>query len=330
MECVCPNDLASTVEECTGRLARLEQCLAACPSECTAEDLGGLLCAVLHLSISRFTDAPLAPNSTCAADSLKHLVEDFEKRDAGNQFWGNYNGVADALAKMRARAGSESGLLRPESAGKYAALLRPPTDLADAQLAVYIEFLKAVEQTTAALACAKAGDGEEASSLVACLAEGMLQACTPWLDKKACSDLGTFLAAVSHRFEELYASANLRNAVMCAEQIILNNATDLVHGAMRCETWRATHLSAPRAGRLRERGKSQSAKVENEVYTACDELFEPPEQAEQAEQASPRAGKHARDTATLHEGTDTSRDARPKRLCARVDATAGAATAAGV
>tara|TARA_Y100000389_G_C17365106_1_gene465867 strand:+ start:144 stop:1127 length:984 start_codon:yes stop_codon:yes gene_type:complete len=327
MECVCPSDLASTVQECTGRLARLEQCLAACPSECTAEDLGRLLCAVLHLCISRFTDAPLAPNFTCAADSLKHLVEDFEKRDAGNQFWGNYNGVADALAKMRARAGSESGQLCPESAGKYAALLRPPTDLADAKITVWIEFLKDVEQTTAALACAKPADGEEASSLVACLAEGMLQACTPWLGKKACSDLGTFVPAVSHRFEELYASGNLRNAVMCALQMILNNATDLVHGARRCENWRATHLSAPRAGRLRERGESQSAQVEPEISTACDELFAP---LEQAEQASPRAGKHARDTATLHDGTDTGRNARPKRFCARVDATAAAPAAAGV
>jgi hypothetical protein len=286
------------------------------------------LCAVLDLSISRFTDAPLAPNSTCAADSLKHLVEDFEKRDAGNQYWDNYNGVADALAKMRARAGSESGLLCPESAGKYAALLRPPTDLADVeQIAVYIEFLKDVEQTTAALACAKPGGGEKASSLVACLAEGMLQACTPWLDKKACSDLGTFLAAVSHRFEELYASANLRNAVMCAEQIILNNATDLVHGARRCETWRATHLSAPRAGRLRERGKSQSAQVETEVFDACDELFAPPEQGEQALLGT---GKHERDAATFSDAADEGRDARQKRHCAGVGENAGTAPAASV
>ena len=190
---------------------------------------------------------------------------------------------------MQEETGPLSGAQHRESADKYAALLRPPTDLADAGIDVMIQFLMAVKETKAALDSAKPTDGEETSSLVACLTDGMLRACVPWLGKKACLDLGTFLQAVSHRLEELYASANLRNAVMCAEQMMLNNAADFVHGVRRCETWRATHLSAPRAGRLRHRCEEESANVEREVFTACDELFEPPEQAEQA---SPRAGKH--------------------------------------
>lgn len=323
MDSVCPNKLASTVEECTERLTRLEQSLTTCPSECTKEDRSWLLCAVLDLSISRFTDAPLAPNFTCAADSLKGIVQDFEKGDTGKQYWGNYNGVTDVLTEMQQENGPLSGAQHRESADKYAALLRPPTDLADASIDVMIQFLTAVKETKAALDSAKPTDGEETSSLVAWLTDGMLGACVPWLGKEACSDLGIFVAAVSRRFEELYASGNLRNAVMCALQMILNNATDLVHGAKRCETWRATHLSAPRVRRLREREESQS-EVQTEVFTACKKLFAPPEQA------SPRAGKHARDTATLHDGTDSSRDVRLKRHCERGDATAGAAAAAGV
>lgn len=329
MDSVCPNKLASTVEECTGRLTRLQRCLTTCPSECTTEDLSGLLCAVLHLCISRFTDAPFTSKFTCAVDCLKHIVQDFENGDAGKQYWGNYNGVADVLTEMQEENGPLSGALHRESADKYAALLRPPTDLADASIDVMIQFLTAVKETKAALDSATPTDGEETFSLVPWLTDGMLQVCTPWLGKEACSDLGTFVRAVSQRFEELYASGKLRNAVMCALQMILNNATDLVYGARRCETWRATHLSAPRVGRLRERDESQS-EVEKEVSTACQMLFAPPEKEEEAEQASPRAGKHARDTAILHEGTDTARNARPKRFCVRVDATAGVAAAPGV
>ena len=327
MECVCPNDLASTVEECTGRLARLEQCLAACPSGCTAEDLGRLLCAVLHLSISRFTEAPALSGSTCAADSIKHFVEDFEKHNAGKQYWGNYNGVADVLAEMQEETGPLSGAQHRESPDKYAALLRPPTDLADAGIDVMIQFLMAVKETKAALDSAKPTDGEETSSLVAWLTDGMLRACVPWLRKEACLDLGTFLHAVSHRLEELYASANLRNAVMCAEQMMLNNAADFVHGVRRCETWRATHLSARGAGRLRHRGELESANVEREVFTACDELFAPPEQGGQA---LPGTGKHERDAATLSDAADAGRDERLKRHCAGGGANAGSAPGASV
>ena len=306
MECVCPNDIASTVEECTTSLARLEQCLVSCPSECTAEELRGLLCAVLHLSISRLTDAHPAPGAKCAAESLKHVVGDFEQRDAGNQYWGNYNGVADALAEMQAGTGPQSGAQHRESAGKYAGLLRLPTDLEEAKIDGLIQLLNEVKETKAALDSAKPTDGQEAFSLVAWLADGMVQACVPWLGEKACLNIGTCFEAALHRFEELYASGNLRNAVTFTKQVMLNNTADFVRGAERCEAWRETHQSVPRAGRLRELDELQSAHVETEVLTACDELFAPPGQV------STGGGKHERDAGT-------SRDAHQKRHCSQVN-----------
>lgn len=328
MECICKNDMASTVQECTARLGRLEQCLVSCPGECKPDDLRRLLHAVLRLCISRFTDARLASGDKYAAQILESVAEDFEKRDAGYQYWGNYNAFADALANMNEESRCKSRPQRLGSAGNYAVLLRPPTDLPRADLSVFIEFLKAVEETKAALVSAEPEGGNDVFTLftlLAWLSDGMVKPCVSWLGKKACANIGTCFQAMSDRFEKVYASTNLHNAVTFVEQFMLNNCADFSHGVQQCDAWCEKHLSAPRAGRLRERGQLHWVDVETEVFTACDELFAP---AEDAEQAAAGAGKHGRDARMSPAATDTAtpldtdacRDARGKRHCKGIGA----------
>jgi hypothetical protein len=305
MECICPNDMASTVQKCKQKLLRLQECLVSSPGQCEPNDLRRLLDKVLCLCISRFTDLRLTFGDEFIVRDLDLVYKDWEQREAGHQYWGDFKGLSGAFESLQQQGTYIKGTQRIESAEEYAVLLHPPKDIQSAELPAYLTFLQAINETMAALTGALQINGKTGLKLVASLSNKLVQACKPWLGQDACKNLGTCFKALPHAFEQMYASANLLSACLFVGPILLNNCAQFPYAIKRLDAWCKKHFATRRTVRLREHAELQLHDIEREVVDACYELFAPPTEAAQAAQASTGVGKRARDPGMSPDAIDT-------------------------